>query len=118
MRGPKRIAEGHVNIPALIALVIPYAAISAFGLALIKQAPALIDPRALTGAAFYAGGFAIWILILRLCPLSVAFPVAAGSLVVATQAVARFYLGETVSSMQTLGVAAIVIGIALAFVRA
>ena len=107
-----------VNIPALISLIVPYAAISAFGLALIKQAPALADPRALTGAVFYAGGFAIWIFILRLFPLSIAFPVAAGSLVVATQAVARFYLGETVSTMQTLGVVTIVAGIALAFVRA
>jgi multidrug transporter EmrE-like cation transporter len=107
-----------MSIPALIAIVIPYAAISALGLTLIKQAPELWDGRALIGAVFYAAGFGVWLIILRLFPLSIAFPVAAGSLVVATQAFARFYLGEAVSNLQTLGAAMIVVGIALAVARA
>jgi multidrug transporter EmrE-like cation transporter len=56
--------------------------------------------------------------MLRIFPLSVAFPIAAGSLIVATHVVARLYLAEAPTAVQTLGVAVILAGIFLVFARA
>jgi multidrug transporter EmrE-like cation transporter len=107
-----------MNIPGLIVTTIFYAAISAFGLYLIKDAPTLLSTRALIGGLLYGGGFGIWIVMLRIFPLSVAFPIAAGSLIVATHVVARLYLAEAPTAVQTLGVAVILVGIFLVFARA
>ena len=69
-------------------------AISAYGHDLIKDATTLLSLRALAGALLYGGGFCIWIAMLRYFPLLIAFPVAAGSLILATHLIARFYLAE------------------------
>ncbi|MEX0697899.1 MAG: hypothetical protein WD099_10175 [Dongiaceae bacterium] len=106
-----------MNTAALIIVTIVYAAISAFGLYLIKDAPALFSVRALVGGLLYGGGFGIWIAMLRVFPLSVAFPLAAGSLIVATHVIARMYLAEAPTTVQTLGVGVIVAGMFLVFMR-
>ncbi|MEX2127724.1 MAG: hypothetical protein WD871_05720 [Xanthobacteraceae bacterium] len=106
-----------MNVPALILVTVLYAAISAYGLYLIKDAPTLTSSRALIGGLLYGGGFCVWIAMLRVFPLSVVFPIAAGSLIVATHLLARFYLAETVSILQTFGIGMIVVGIFLVFLR-
>ncbi|MEO8667450.1 MAG: EamA family transporter [Bauldia sp.] len=106
-----------MNAAALILVTVVYAAISAYGLYLIKDAHALFSARGLVGALFYGGGFCIWIAMLRVFPLSIAFPIAAGSLIVATNLIARYFLGETISSAQMLGIGLIVAGIFLIFLR-
>jgi multidrug transporter EmrE-like cation transporter len=106
-----------MNVPVLILVTILYAAVSAYGLYLIKDAPTLTSSRALIGGLLYGGGFCVWIAMLRVFPLSVAFPVAAGSLIVATHLLARFYLFETVSTLQTFGIGMIIAGIFLVFLR-
>lgn len=106
-----------MNAPVLGLITVLYAAISAYGLYLIKDAPTLMSARALVGGFFYGGGFCIWIAMLRVFPLSIAFPVAAGSLIVATHLIARFYLAETVLASQTFGIGLIIAGIFLVFMR-
>lgn len=106
-----------MNTIALVVVTLIYAAVSAFGLYLIKDASALLSTRAFAGLALYGSGFCIWIVMLRYFPLSVAFPVAAGSLIIATHLVARFYLAETVTVAQTAGMAVIVAGMFLVFLR-
>lgn len=106
-----------MNVPALVLVTVVYAAISAYGLYLIKDAPTLVSTRALIGGLLYGGGFCVWLAMLRVFPLSVAFPVAAGSLIVATHVIARIFLAETVSATQTFGVGMILVGIFLVFMR-
>ena len=60
-----------------------YATISAGGLALIKY-NAIASVLGIMGITLYGAGFAIWIgYIVKSLPLSVAFPLASGSVAVA-----------------------------------
>jgi multidrug transporter EmrE-like cation transporter len=108
----------NMNVAALIFITLIYAAVSAYGLFLLKDAASLISGRALVGAVFYGGGFLIWIAMLRMFPLSIAFPIAAGSLIVATSVVARLFLGEMISTVHLVGIALIVAGIFFVMTRA
>jgi multidrug transporter EmrE-like cation transporter len=107
-----------MNVAALVLITLVYAVISAYGLYLIKDATTLLSWRALAGALLYGGGFCIWIAMLRYFPLSIAFPVAAGSLILATHLIARLYLAETVLASQTIGIGLIIAGIFLVSIRA
>jgi multidrug transporter EmrE-like cation transporter len=106
-----------MNAALLGIVTLIYAAVSAYGLYLIKDASTLLSLRAGIGAVLYGGGFCIWIAMLRLFPLSIAFPVAAGSLIIATNLIARFLLGEAVLTSQTIGIALILGGIVLVSVK-
>ena len=99
-------------------LITVYTLISAFGLYKIKTADGLQDIFMWIGAAAYGTGFLIWILILRRYELSIAFPIAAGSLIVATQAISYVVLKETLPPIHLAGVILIISGIALVFTRA
>lgn len=101
-----------------VGLITFYALISAFGLYKIKAADGLQDHALWIGAFFYGSGFLIWLFILRKFPLSISFPIAAGSLIIATQAFGFFLLKETISTIHLAGVALILGGIALIFARA
>ena len=99
-------------------LIIIYTLVGTFGLYKIKTAVGMHDVVLWIGAAAYGTSFLIWLLILRKYDLSVAFPIAAGSLIVATQTVSFVFLKETLSTTHLAGVALIVAGIALVFARA
>lgn len=99
-------------------LITVYTLISAFGLYKIKAAEGMHDIVMWIGAAAYGAGFLIWLLILRKYDLSIAFPIAAGSLIIATQAISYVFLKETLSPVHLVGVMLIVTGIALVFSRA
>ena len=99
-------------------LVAVYALVSAVGLYKIKAAEGPADGALWLGAVAYGAGFVIWLLILRKFPLSFAFPIAAGSLIMATQAVGYAFLRETVSASHLAGVALIIAGIGLLYIRA
>jgi uncharacterized membrane protein len=107
-----------MNVAALSIITVLYAAVSAYGLYLIKDASSLMSLRALSGGLLYGGGFCIWIAMLRFFPLSMVFPIAAGSLILATHLIARFYLAETVLASQTIGIALIIAGIFLVSIKA
>ena len=99
-------------------LVAIYALVSAFGLYKIKVSAGPGDSALWLGGAAYAAGFVIWLLILRSFPLSFAFPIAAGSLILATQGVGYALLGEALSAVHVIGVMLIIAGIGLVFARA
>lgn len=99
-------------------LITIYALISAFGLYKIKAATGLYDSVLWIGAVAYGTGFLIWLVILRKYDLSVAFPIAAGSIIIATQAFGYLFLKESLSTIHLVGVALVITGIALIFARA
>ena len=94
-------------------LIIFYALISAFGLYLLKAAQEIQSIGFIIGAFFYGSGFLIWMYILRLYPLSVAFPVAAGALIVGTQIAGILFLKEPFQIQTIAGITFIGIGILL-----
>jgi multidrug transporter EmrE-like cation transporter len=99
-------------------LITIYTLISAFGLYKIKAADGVYDIVMWLGAAAYGAGFLLWLVILRKYALSIAFPIAAGSLIIATQAVSYLFLKETLSTAHLAGVALIIAGITIVFARA
>jgi len=99
-------------------LIIIYTLVGTFGLYKIKTAIGLHDVVLWIGAAAYGTSFLIWLLILRKYDLSVAFPIAAGSLIIGTQAAGYLFLGETLSTTHMVGVALIIAGITIVFARA
>lgn len=99
-------------------LLVTYVVISSLGLYALKIANGTIGIGFLIGLAFYGGGFLVWYGLLARMPLSVAFPLAAGSLVIATQIVGAVFLGENLHLAHLGGIALIVAGIAVVFVEA
>ncbi len=100
-----------------IGLFTLYVLVSSFGLFKLKSASGLLSADFIVGFAFYGAGFLIWYSVLTRLPLSVVFPIAAGSLVVATQIVGYVFLGEAIRVVHTGGIALILAGIVLIFVR-
>lgn len=96
-----------------VALFLAYIAVSCVGLFLIKSAGTWKSLTFLFGFSLYAGGAVMWMVILRLLPLSFAFPIAAGSLVIGTMLTGVIFLKETVGVWQSVGAAMIVAGISL-----
>ena len=98
-------------IPAL--LLVLYVATSCLGLYLIKAAPTWKSVTFGMGFFLYASGAAMWLVILRLLPLSLAFPIAAGALVIGTLLTGAFFLDEHVSALHASAAALIVTGNAM-----
>lgn len=94
-----------------------YVLVSSFGLYKLKSAGGFLSPDFLLGFTCYGIGFLIWYSVLTRLPLSVVFPIAAGSLVVATQLVGYLFLDEAIHIVHASGVAFVLIGIVLIFVR-
>jgi multidrug transporter EmrE-like cation transporter len=94
-------------------LFLVYIASSCLGLYLIKLAGNWKSVPFAAGFGLYAAGAIMWMVILRLLPLSFAFPIAAGSLVIGTLLTGVFLLGESVTSGHIAGSFFIVIGIVL-----
>lgn len=65
------------------------------------------------GVLLYVLGAAIWLAILRLYPLSVAFPVASGALMIGTTLIGIFFLKEQVSAQHLAGIVFIMMGIGI-----
>lgn len=94
-------------------LILIYVIISCAGLYLIKSAEGWRTSMFVVGLFLYGAGAGIWIVILRLMPLSLAFPIAAGSLVVGTILIGRFFLAEEIAITHAAGAFLIVSGIVL-----
>ena len=105
------------SVGASIGLLLVYVVTSTFGLWKLKSAGGVLGGDLVIGFLAYAAGFLIWYAMLLRLPLSVAFPVAAGSLIVATQIAGRLLLGESLPLAHLGGVALILAGIALVFAR-
>jgi len=90
-----------------------YVGLSLFGLYKLKAAPFGANFEFILGFLSYASGFGLWLVILRMFPLSLAFPIAAGALIIGTQLVGVFLLGEEVFLKHMLGVTFILLGMLL-----
>lgn len=90
-----------------------YVSISCGGLYLMKSAPQWLSTQFAFGSFFYALGAVLWLIILRTYPLSLAFPIAAGALMVGTTLLGVFLLREEVTVNQIAGVSLIFLGIVL-----
>jgi drug/metabolite transporter (DMT)-like permease len=95
-----------------------YVLVSAFGLYKIKAAGEVWSTDFAIGFTLYGVGFLIWMYILLRMPLSIAFPIAAGALIISTQLLGYFLLDERMPLQHIIGVTAIVIGITLISSRA
>lgn len=103
-----------VNEWARIALLAGYVVISVTGMVLIKGSDSIVSVKGLTGFALYLAGFLVWIgVILRVMPLSQAFPMAAGALMLGTQLSGWLVLKERVGLPQVAGALLILIGVFL-----
>lgn len=97
----------------LITFFIIYLFTSCSGLYLIKAAEGWRTAAFIIGFALWGMGALIWIALLRLTPLSFAFPIASGALTIGTMLTGVFFLSETVTIKHITGAAMIVSGIAL-----
>ena len=96
-------------------LLLFYAFVSSYGLGLIKVAAGIRSLEFLFGGFLYGLGFLAWLVVLRSYPLSIAFPIASGLLIVSTQLVGVFVLGEDVRYLTLIGIAFILFGISLIY---
>lgn len=93
------------------ALFVFYLLCSCLGLYLIKSAPEWRSSVFLGGFCLYSAGAVLWLVILRLLPLSFAFPVASGALIICTMITGKMFLGEHISASQLIGAGLIISGI-------
>ena len=70
------------------------------------------------GCAAYGSVFLIWYYVLTRMPLSTAFPIAAGSLIVSVQIVGYRFLSEPLALSHLTGIALILVGIGVIFANA
>jgi quaternary ammonium compound-resistance protein SugE len=99
---------------ALAAILAAFVVTSIAGLSLIKLAGSTFTPSGILGFALYVCGFLLWIfIILKSMPLSTAFPVAAGALILGSQVSGWLWLKESISPLHIVSVALIVAGIVM-----
>ena len=97
-----------------ILLLVAYSISSAIGLSLLKYFP-VFSVQGLFGVFFYGGAFLFWITyIIKQMPLSSAFPIASGMIVVALFLV-TFFIEKTFSWNELIGAIIIVIGISIIY---
>lgn len=94
-----------------------YVATSVTGLILMKSPASVVSLKFGLGFLLYASGFLLWLWLLRRIPLSIAFPIAAGALIAATQLAGYLILKETISWSHAVGVGLILSGVLLLVVR-
>ena len=95
-------------------LILIYVIVSVSGLTLIKGA-SVVSVRFAAGLTLYVAGFGLFYLILNRLPLSVAFPVAAGSLMLGTQISGWYVLGESLTLRHCVGLLVTFLGITVMF---
>lgn len=94
-----------------ILICIFYAVLSCSGLYLLKSTVEWWSMRFLFGVILYATGAFVWLLILKMYPLSFAFPIATGVLMVGTTLIGIMLLDEKISLFHMLGMVFIIFGI-------
>lgn len=93
-------------------IILAYAAMSAGGLALMKAAGKPASIEYVAGFGLYGAAFCVWLfLILPNLPLSIAFPVSAGAIVLATLVIGQTFLSEPATPAKIGGALLIVAGI-------
>lgn len=100
-----------------VILFVAYAGLSCYGLYLLKIADSLASPSFFIGGILYGLGAFIWLLILRAFPLSMAFPIASGVLMLGTSIIGVLVLKESFSFQSAVGIAFILSGIAFLSIK-
>lgn len=96
----------------MVAMLLAYVLASVVGLHLLKlSGGAVLSARFVCGLGLHACGFLIWYALLTRMPLSVAFPLAAGALMIGTQISGYFFLEEALGARHLLGVLIILTGL-------
>ena len=95
------------------AIFVIYVLISAYGLYYIKISSNWNSVNFIWGMILYGTGFLIWLYILKRYPLSIAFPIAASSLIIATQFFGIILLKESIYLNKIIGITFIIMGILL-----
>ena len=88
-----------------------YVSVSLLGLYQLKSAEFGLNLQYLAGMALYVMGFFMWLVVLRWFPLSIAFPLAAGSIIVGTQIVGAVLLKERFDVFSLIAVSFILVGL-------
>lgn len=97
-----------------ILLLVIYSISSAIGLSLLKYFP-ILSMQGLFGVFLYGGAFLFWITyIIKQMPLSSAFPIASGMIVVALFLV-TFLIEKTFFWNELIGAIIIIIGIGIIY---
>lgn len=94
-------------------ILLLYLAVSLYGLYALKAHPPGLGAGYLSGFFAYAAGFILWAVLLRFYPLSIAFPVAAGALILGTQGIGYWLLNEKVTTIKMFAVTLLLAGLAL-----
>ena len=97
----------------MILLVVVQVLLSVGGMYKIKTAAGLIEMDFMVGFTCYAASFVIWVVLLRLYPVSIVFPLAVAVNLVATQILGIYILGEKYGYVQLAAVGLIVSGVVL-----
>jgi len=97
----------------VFAVFVMYTLLSAYGLYKIKLSADYFDADFIVGFACYFSGFVIWFYILKITPLTIAFPVAAGALIIVTTLFGVVLLNEAVNMYKIFGALFIMAGIVL-----
>lgn len=92
-------------------LLVVYVATSLFGLYKLKSAPIGPNLDFMLGFCAYGLGVVMWLYVLKLYPLSLAFPLAAGALMVGTQLVGAVFLHEAFGPAKLVGVSLLIAGL-------
>jgi len=90
-------------------LVLVYALTSGYGLYMLKASNMVPSITLVAGVFAYGLGFVIWLWTLKRYDLSIAFPVAAGALMIASQFFGR-QLGEAFTGTKFVGILFIIAG--------
>ena len=88
-----------------------YVNLSLYGLYKLKVAELGINPDFILGAFSYGSSFLLWIIVLRWYPISVVFPLAAGSVIVGTQLVGIYFLNEPFDRISMFAIGLILAGL-------
>jgi multidrug transporter EmrE-like cation transporter len=90
-----------------------YIFISLLGLYQLKAAELGFNLQYLAGMTLYVVSFFLWLIVLRWFPLSIAFPLAAGTIIVGTQIVGALLLKEQIDAVSLIAVSFILIGLTI-----
>ena len=90
-----------------------YFILGSFGLLKIKQAETVLSFVFFSGMMLYGMSFFVWLIIARRLPISIAFPICSGGLLVMSQIIGYFLLGELFSTYKCIAVLMIAIAIIL-----
>jgi multidrug transporter EmrE-like cation transporter len=90
-----------------------YITISLLGLFQLKSAEVGVNLQYLAGMSLYILSFFLWMVVLRWFPLSIAFPLAAGTIIVGTQAVGALFLKEQFDVVSLVAISFILVGLAI-----